>query len=75
MNQKIQMATSGKKYNFNFMARLTPKLAEKIQDEIYYNMPSEKKIRITSQFFMLAKKLQNSKTISKNDKSKKGRFK
>lgn len=46
---------------------LTPKIAKKIQDKIYYNMPSEKKIRLTSQFFMLAKKLKGSKTISKND--------
>lgn len=46
---------------------LTPQKAEKIQDNIYYNMPSEKKIRITSQFFMLAKKLKESKTVSKND--------
>lgn len=46
---------------------LTPKSAEKIQDEIYYNMPSEKKIRLTSQFFMLGKKLKESKTVSKNE--------
>lgn len=46
---------------------LTPKIAEKIQDEIYYNMPSEKKIRLTSQFFMLGKKLKESKTILKNE--------
>jgi len=46
---------------------LTPKLAEKIQDKIYYNMPAEKKIRITSQFIMLAKKLKESKIISKDD--------
>ena len=46
---------------------LTPKMAEKIQDEIYYNMPSEKKIRITSQFFMLGKKLKESKTVLKNE--------
>jgi len=46
---------------------LTPKRAEEIQDEIYYNMPSEKKIRLVSQFFMLGKKLKESKTVSKND--------
>ena len=47
--------------------KLTPKKAKEIQNDIYYNMPTEKKIRITSQFFMLAKKLKESKTILKND--------
>lgn len=46
---------------------LTPKNAEEIQDEIFYNMPAEKKIRLVSQFFMLAKKLKESKIVSKND--------
>ena len=46
---------------------LTPKLAQKIQDEIYYNMPSEKKIRLTSQFFVLGRKLKESKTISRDE--------
>jgi hypothetical protein len=49
------------------MEKLTPKLAERIQEEIYYKMPSEKKIRLTSQFFMLGKKLKESKTALKND--------
>lgn len=43
---------------------LTPKRAQEIQDEIFYNMPSEKKIRLTSQLFVLTKKLKESKTIS-----------
>lgn len=46
---------------------LTPKGAQEIQNEIYYNMPSEKKIRLTSQFFMLGKKLKESKPVVKND--------
>ena len=46
---------------------LTPKLAEEIQDEIYQKMSAEKKVRITSQFFMLARVLKESKTILNND--------
>ena len=46
---------------------LSPKLAQKIQDDIYYNMSAEKKIRIVSQFIMLGKKLKESKTVTKND--------
>lgn len=45
---------------------LTPKLAEKIQDQIYYNMSAEKKVRITSQFFMLGRELNKSKIIQRN---------
>jgi hypothetical protein len=43
---------------------LTPKSAQEIQDEIFYNMPSEKKIKLTSQLFVLTKKLKESKTVS-----------
>ncbi|OGZ69612.1 MAG: hypothetical protein A3F47_02455 [Candidatus Staskawiczbacteria bacterium RIFCSPHIGHO2_12_FULL_38_11] len=46
---------------------LTPKLAQKMQDQIYYAMPDEKKIQIVSQFFMLANALKNSKTVLKNE--------
>ncbi|OGZ69578.1 MAG: hypothetical protein A3D44_03315 [Candidatus Staskawiczbacteria bacterium RIFCSPHIGHO2_02_FULL_42_22] len=42
---------------------LTPKLAQKIQDKIYYDMTDSKKIKIVSQFFVLANALKNSKTI------------
>lgn len=45
---------------------LTTKLAEKIQDEIYANMPSEKKIKIAGQLFLLCQKLKNSKAVLKN---------
>jgi hypothetical protein len=43
------------------------KSADQIQDEIYYDMSSEKKIRLTSQFFMLGRKLKESKTVLKNE--------
>jgi len=46
---------------------LTPKLAQKIQDTIYYDMPDDKKIKIVSQFFVLANALRNSKTVLKNE--------
>jgi len=42
---------------------LTPKKAQEIQDEIFYNMPSEKKIRLTSQISVLVKKLKESETV------------
>lgn len=45
---------------------LTPKLAQKIQDEIYYNMSAEKKVRITSQFFVLGRELNKSSIIKSN---------
>ena len=46
---------------------LTPKQAEKIQREIYYNMSDRKKIDLVSDFFMLALDLKNSKPILKNE--------
>ncbi len=45
---------------------LTPKRAQEIQDEIFYNMPSKKKIKLASRLFMITKKLSESKTVSKN---------
>ncbi|MCX6723207.1 MAG: hypothetical protein NT094_04065 [Candidatus Staskawiczbacteria bacterium] len=45
---------------------LTPKKAQEIQDEILYNMPSEKSIKLAARLFALTKKLSESKTISKN---------
>ncbi|OGZ84533.1 MAG: hypothetical protein A2599_01410 [Candidatus Staskawiczbacteria bacterium RIFOXYD1_FULL_39_28] len=50
----------------NFMAKemLTPKRAQEIQNEIFSNMPSEKKIRLTSKLFVITKKLKESKTVS-----------
>ena len=45
---------------------LTPKLAEKIQDEIYYDMAPEKKVRITSQFFILGRELNKSNDVEIN---------
>ena len=46
---------------------LTPKKAEKIQREIYYNMSDRQKIDLVSDFFMLAQDLKNSKPILKDD--------
>lgn len=43
---------------------LTPKRAQEIQNEIFSNMSSEKKIKITSSLFVLTKKLKESKTVS-----------
>jgi hypothetical protein len=42
---------------------LTPKQAQEIQDEIYYSMSAGKKIRLTSQFFILGQKLRHSKRV------------
>ena len=46
---------------------LTPELAQKIQDRIYYNMSDDKKIKMVSQFFVLANALKNSKTVTKDE--------
>ena len=43
---------------------LTPKRAQEIQDDIFYKMPSEKKICLASQLFILTKKLKESKTVT-----------
>jgi len=42
---------------------LTPKKAQEIQDEIFSNMTSQKKILLASQLFALTKKLKESKNI------------
>jgi hypothetical protein len=52
------------------MTILTPQKAEKLQNEIYQKMPIKKKLKITSQLILLAKKLKESKTIKKNDSRK-----
>jgi hypothetical protein len=48
------------------MKKLTPRTAQKIQDDILRNMPSEKSIRLTSQLYLLLKGLQDSKVILKH---------
>jgi len=47
---------------------LTPQKAEQIQNEIYRKMPPGKKLKITSQLILLAKKLKESKEIIRNKK-------
>ena len=47
---------------------LTPKRAEEIQRQIYYNMSDEKKIQLVSDFYVLGQTLKNSKTIAKDAK-------
>lgn len=42
---------------------MTPKRAQEMQDEIFYNMSSEKKIKLTSQISVLVKKLKESKNV------------
>ncbi len=45
---------------------LTPRLAQKIQDDMYYHMSAEKKVRLMSQFFVLGRELNKSKIIQRN---------
>lgn len=47
-------------------AILTPQEAEKLQNKIYQKMSAKRKLEITSQLILLAKKLKESKTILKN---------
>ncbi|MDI6602820.1 MAG: hypothetical protein QME57_01730 [Patescibacteria group bacterium] len=49
---------------------LTPQKAEQIQNEIYSEMSAKRKLEITSQLILLAKKLRESKTILKKQKKK-----
>lgn len=49
---------------------LTPKKAEEIQNKIYQKMSPKRKLEITSQFILLAKKLRESKEIFKKSKNK-----
>ncbi len=44
---------------------LTPKRAEQIQNEIFRKMLPEKKLRITSELILLAKKLKEAKEVIK----------
>ena len=48
------------------MKKITTQSAQEIQDSILHNMTSEKSIRLTSQLYLLLKKLQDSKIISKH---------
>ena len=49
---------------------LSPKEAEKIQNEIYRKMPAEKKIKIAGQLFLLGQKLDALKKQKINDSRK-----
>lgn len=45
--------------------KFTPEEAEKLQNEIYAKMSTKRKLEIVSQFILLAKKLKESKVVSK----------
>jgi hypothetical protein len=47
---------------------LTPKIAEKIQNKMFRIMPPEKKLKITSQLILLAKKLKEAKEVIRKKK-------
>ena len=47
---------------------LTPKKAEEIQNEIFQKMSPEKKLRMTSQLILLAKKLKEAKEVTRKKK-------
>jgi len=47
---------------------LTPKIAEEIQNEIFRIMPPEKKLRITSNLILLAKKLKKAEEVIRKKK-------
>ena len=45
--------------------KLSPQEAEKLQNEIYAKMSVKRKLEIASQLILLAKKLKESKVVSK----------
>jgi len=47
--------------------KLTPKEAERLQNEIYRKMSAAKKIKIAGQLFLLGKKLNDPRTTSLPD--------
>lgn len=47
--------------------KLTPKEAERLQNEIYRKMSATKKIKIAGQLFLLGKKLNDPRTTSLSD--------
>ena len=47
---------------------LTPKIAERIQNETFRVMPPQKKLRITSELVLLAKKLKEAKEVIRKKK-------
>jgi len=48
---------------------LTPKRVQEIQNMIYYNLSSEKKIKLTSLLFLLSKKIKESKKITNESRT------
>jgi len=49
---------------------MTPKTAEKLQNEIYRKMSRAKKLRIASQLFLFGKKLEGLKNLKDYDSRK-----